>query len=57
MQLKSQYLMLISVYRMWNKANGNDGIPVEIYKILKYDAVKVLHSIGQQIWKTQWPQD
>ena len=36
-----------------NKANGGDGIPVELFQILKDDAVKVLHSIGQQIWKTQ----
>ena len=41
-----------------NKANGCDGIPVELFQILKDDAVKVLHSICQQIWKTQqWPQD
>ena len=41
-----------------NKASGSDGIPVELFQILKDDAVKVLHSIGQQIWKTQqWPQD
>ena len=41
-----------------NKASGGDGIPVEIFHILKDDAVKVLHSICQQIWKTQqWPQD
>ena len=41
-----------------NKASGDDGIPVEIFQILKDDAVKVLHSISQQIWKTQqWPQD
>ena len=41
-----------------NKANGGDGIPVELLKIPKDDAVKVLHSICQQIWKTQqWPQD
>ena len=41
-----------------NKAKGGDGIPVELFKILKHDAVKVLHSICQQIWKTQqWPQD
>ena len=40
-----------------NKASGCDGIPVELFQILKYDAVKVLHSICQQIWKThQWPQ-
>ena len=41
-----------------NKASGGDGIPVEPFQILKDDAVKMLHSIGQQIWKTQqWPQD
>ena len=41
-----------------NKASGGDGIPVEPFQILKDDAVKVLHSICQQIWKTQqWPQD
>ena len=41
-----------------NRANGCDGIPVELFQILKYDAVKVLHSICQQIWKMQqWPQD
>ena len=41
-----------------NIASGGDGIPVELFSILKDDAVKVLHSICQQIWKTQqWPQD
>ena len=41
-----------------SKANGGDGIPVELFQILKDDAVKVLHSICKQIWKTQqWPQD
>ena len=41
-----------------NKASGCDGIPVELFKTLKDDAIKVLHSICQQIWKTQqWPQD
>ena len=41
-----------------NKANGADGFPVELFQILDNDAVKVLHSICQQIWKTQqWPQD
>ena len=41
-----------------NKARGSDGIPVELFQILKDDAVKVLHSICQQIWKTQqWPRD
>ena len=40
-----------------NKASGGDGIPAELFQILKHDAVKVLHSICQQIWKTQqWPQ-
>ena len=39
-----------------NKASGGDGIPAELFKILKEDAIKVLHSIFQQIWKTQqWP--
>ena len=41
-----------------NKASGSDEIPAELFQILKDDAVKVLHSICQQIWKTQqWPQD
>ena len=41
-----------------NKASGGDGIPVELFQILKADAVKVLHSVCQEIWKTQqWPQD
>ena len=41
-----------------NKASGGDGIPVELFQILKDNAVKLLHSICQQIWKTQqWPQD
>ena len=41
-----------------NKASRGDGIPIELFQILKDDAVKVLHSICQQIWKTQqWPQD
>ena len=41
-----------------NKASGGDGIPAELFQILKDDAVKVLHSICQQIWETQqWPQD
>ena len=44
--------------RITMKASGGDGIPVELFQILKDDAVKVLHSICQQIWKTQqWPQD
>ena len=41
-----------------NKTNGGDGIPAELFQILKDDAVKALHSICQQVWKTQqWPQD
>ena len=41
-----------------NKASGGDGIPAELFQILKDDAMKVLHSICQKIWKTQqWPQD
>ena len=41
-----------------NKASGGDGIPAKLFQVLKDDAVKVLHSICQQIWKTlQWPQD
>ena len=41
-----------------NKTSGGDGIPAELFQVLKDDAVKVLHSICQQIWKTQqWPQD
>ena len=41
-----------------NKGSGGDGIPMELFQILKDDAVKVLHSICQQIWTTQqWPQD
>ena len=41
-----------------NRASGGDGIPIELFQILKDDAVKVLHSVCQQIWKSQqWPQD
>ena len=41
-----------------NKDNGGDGIPAELFQVLKDDDVKVLHSICQQVWKTQqWPQD
>ena len=41
-----------------NKASGGDGIPAELFQILKDDAVKVVHSICQQVWRTQqWPQD
>ena len=43
---------------MTNKAHGSDGIPAELFQVLKDDAVKMLHSTGQQIWKSQqWPQD
>ena len=48
--------VLLALYM--NKARGGDGIPVELFQILKYDAVQVLHSLCQQIWKTQqWLQD
>ena len=41
-----------------NKASGSDGMPAELFKILKDDTVEMLHSVCQQIWKTQqWPQD
>ena len=40
-----------------NKASAGDGIPAELFQILKDDAMKLLHSTCQQIWKTQWPQD
>ena len=50
--------MIICCSITMNKASGGDGIPVELFQILKDDAMKVLHSIYQQIWKTeQWPQD
>ena len=43
---------------LWNKTSGGDGIPAELFQIVKDDAVKVLYSICQQIWTTQqWPQD
>ena len=49
---------LSSVHNHYDKASGGDGIPVELFQILKDDAMKVLHSICQQIWNTQqWPQD
>ena len=53
------FTLLLTLGSSWrHKANGGDGIPVGLFKILKDDAVKVLYSIGQQIWKTQqWPQD
>ena len=53
--------MLLYRWPLWfptNKASGGDGIPIELFQILKDDALKVLHSICEQIWKTQqWPQD
>ena len=54
-----QNLDVFKIYRsQLNKASGGNGIPVELLQILKDNAVKVLHSICQQIWKTQqWPQD
>ena len=53
----SGYKSSVRLYTL-NKASGGDGIPVELFQILNDDAVKVLHSICQQIWKTeQWPQD
>ena len=53
-EVKSRCLGSITM----NKASGGDGIPVELFRILKDDAVKVLHLICQQMWKTQqWPQD
>ena len=46
------------IFKVDNRSSGGDGIPVELFQILKEDAVKVLHSICQQIWKTQqWPQN
>ena len=54
--LECEFMALGSITT--NKASGGDGIPIELFQILKDDAVKVLHSICQQIWKTQqWPQD
>ena len=56
----SRYLLICYApdYITTNKASGGDGIPVELFQVLKDDAVKVLHSICQQIWKTQqWPQE
>ena len=55
--LESEVLWALGSITM-NKASGGDGIPVDLFQFLKDDAVKVLHSICQQIWKTQqWPQD
>ena len=64
-QLASEFRSLLEFEVKWalesittNKASGGDEIPVELFQILKDDAVKVLHTIRQQIWKTQqWPQD
>ena len=48
----------VGLTKHYYKATGDDGIPVEVFQILQDDSVKVLHSIQQQIWKTQqWPQD
>ena len=56
--LKCEVKCILGSIITMNKANGGDGIPAELFQILKDDAVKVLHSICQQIWKTQqWPQD
>ena len=56
LEFKVKWVLLGSI--TMNKASGGDGIPVELFQTLKDDAVKVLHSIYQQIWKTQqWPQD
>ena len=55
--LTPKYMWVLGSITM-NKASGGDGIPVELFQILRDDAMKVLHSICQQIWKTQqWPQD
>ena len=57
-RLKSEVKWALGSITMMNKASGGDRIPAELFQILKDDAVKVLHSICQQIWKTQqWPQD
>ena len=56
-RLKSEVKWALGSITM-SKASGDDGIPAELFQILKDDAVKVLHSICQHIWKTQqWPQD
>ena len=56
--LKEVKWVLGSITSQWWGAGGGDGIPAELFQILKDDAVKVLHSICQQIWKThQWPQE
>ena len=56
--VSSRFMYCWSLAWRMNKVCGGDGIPVELFQILKDDAVKVLHSIYQQIWRTQqWPQD
>ena len=58
LECKVKWALEASWTKPMNKARGGDGIPVELFQILKDDAVKVLHSICRQIWKTQqWPQD
>ena len=52
-RLKSEVKWALGSITMMNKASGGDRIPTELFQILKDDAVKVLHSICQQIWKTQ----
>ena len=55
---RQEYLSGLPLSSPMNKANGGNRTPVELFQILKDDAVKVLHSVCQQIWKTQqWPQD
>ena len=57
-RLKSEVKWALGSITMMNKASGGDRIPAELFQILKDDAVKVLHSICQQIWKTRlWPHD
>ena len=54
--LRARHLGMLSQVITMNKASGGDGIPVELFQILKDDGVKALHSICQQIWKMQqWP--
>ena len=56
--LECKFRWALRSITMNKKARGGDGIPVELFQILKDDAVKVLHSVCQQIWKTQqWPQE
>ena len=56
--LQARTLEWVAIAFSTNKASGGDRIPVKLFQILKDDAVKVFHSICQQIWKTQqWPQD